>query len=75
MKPPPRSRLHLVEWPGLWALLLAPGSYIAYSEYLNYQQLDSNERVHLASQAKVVERTLAAQLYANDQHCKGWAGS
>ena len=48
-KPPPRLRLHLAEWLGLWALLLALGGYISYSEYLSYQQIDSSERVHLAN--------------------------
>ena len=48
-KPPPRLRLHLVEWLGLWALLLALGGYSSYSEYLSYQQIDSSERVHLAN--------------------------
>ena len=70
-KPQPRLHLHLAEWLGLWALLLALGGYIAYSEYLNYQQIDSSERVHLTSQAKVVERTLAAQLHADDQALQG----
>lgn len=70
-KPPARLRLHLAEWLGLWVMLLALGGYIGYSEYLNYQQIDSSERVHLARQAKVVEKNLAAQLVSADRALQG----
>ncbi len=66
-KPTPRLRLHLAEWLGLWLLLLALGGYIGYSEYLNYLQTDVSERERLASQALVIEKNLAAQLFSADR--------
>lgn len=66
-KPTQRLRRHLAEWLGLWLLLLALGGYIGYAEYLNYQQTDVSERARLASQALVIEKNLAAQLFSADR--------
>ena len=70
-RPPPRLRLHLAEWLGLWLLLLALGGYIAYSEYMNYRQDDANENSRLTSQAQVVEKALVAQVVAADWALQG----
>jgi diguanylate cyclase (GGDEF)-like protein/PAS domain S-box-containing protein len=74
----PHLRLHLAEWLGLWVMLLALGGFISYSEYLNYRQVDTSERSRLASQALVIEKNLAAQLFSADRAlqalCKELAG-
>ena len=70
-EPPPRLRLRLFEWLGLWALLLALGGLTSYSEYRNYQQDDASERSRLASQGQVFEKILAAQVYAADRTMQG----
>ncbi|MFZ4624545.1 MAG: PDC sensor domain-containing protein [Rhodoferax sp.] len=70
-KLPTRWTLLMAEWLSLLAVLLALGGFIAYSEYLNYQQTDAREHARLASQARVIEKNLASQLLAADRALQG----
>jgi diguanylate cyclase (GGDEF)-like protein/PAS domain S-box-containing protein len=58
----PRTRRCLVEWGFLLAILLIFGSYIAYSRYQEYLQIDVQERERLSSQTAVIEKNLVPQI-------------
>ncbi|MDP2370643.1 EAL domain-containing protein [Rhodoferax sp.] len=60
----PRSRRYLTEWLLLVGTLLTLGGYIGFVQYQDHQQIDTQERERLATQAKVIAENLGQQLLA-----------
>ena len=60
----PRRRRYRIEWGFLLAVLLAFGSYIAYSQYQERIRIETQEREHLTSQVAVIEKNLMPQLHS-----------
>jgi diguanylate cyclase (GGDEF)-like protein/PAS domain S-box-containing protein len=59
-----RRRRYLSEWLFLLAMLLVLGGFIAYSQYQERTQIDSNERERLTSQAALIETNLVPQMFS-----------
>jgi diguanylate cyclase (GGDEF)-like protein/PAS domain S-box-containing protein len=62
--PPARTSRFLTEWLFLLAALAAFGSYIGYSQYQDYLQIETRERERLTSETAVIEKNLVPQLHS-----------
>jgi len=70
-KPKAFFRRVVVEWLGLLMTLLAMASYIGYSKYHEYVEIESQQRARLTNQTAVIEKHLVPQLFSTSRALDG----